>query len=87
MNITLAAGFVFSSNFVEEELELFVGEVDARLFEAVDVEVFEAEDVEDADLLRRGGVEARRREDRVDLVDDPAEEAAVQRLRDRIARV
>ena len=87
MNITLAAGFVFSSNFVEEELELFVGEVDACLLEAVDVEVLEAEDVEDADLLRRGGVEARRREDRVDLVDDPAEEAAVQRLRDRIARV
>ena len=80
---------------VEVELESLVGVVDAELLEAVRVEVLEAEYVEDGDGGRRGGggggggggVYLLASDYAVDALDEPREEARVERLGESIARI
>jgi hypothetical protein len=68
---------------VEELLQLLVGVVDQQLLERVLAKDLETRDVEDADE-RRLDLLAQRL---VDLLDEPEEQAVVQRLGERVARV
>jgi len=59
---------------VKEELELFIGQVDARLLKAVLLEVLKPEYIENADLtLLVRGDDVVGNQQLVDLVHDPAE--------------
>ena len=70
-----------NAHMVEEELQLFIGQVDTGLLETVLLESLEAEDIQDANLTLLGGRHVLPwGQQLVDLVHDPAEQSAVQDL-------
>ena len=69
----------------EEVLQLFVGHIDAHLLEAVPLEPLEPEDVQDADLAFPHHLGSRWSQQLVNPVHDPAEDAVVERLCQRVS--